>query len=217
MDVLGCQHPTADRFGVCARVSCETFSTQSLNRNACPKSRLDETRTATHSGDSNSRSHSLSDAVFPLLGSSPGETFPFYAIFLLFRGSIFPSFFRSPPLPFRTPWIAHPLSPLVIVYRSCRLRHCCYLHHVSLRLLKAVSAVSPIDWLFGFSRDELFLNDLHEQTGCRACSICFFLFVCLHPGTGDRLGEPRNQQAREREGSRRREPRNRQSQSSLSR
>lgn len=150
------------------RVSCITFNTdlsQSFYvQSLCPKSRLSEL------GDlfwkfsfvlrlkcSHSVCLPLSDVVFPLLGSSPGEAFFLFMLFLLFSqlGFFRLFFFVHHPLP-----SAHPHRtpiPLGIVYRSCCLRRCCYLHHASLRLLKAVSAVSPIDWIFfGFSGPNCF-------------------------------------------------------------
>lgn len=98
---------------------------------------------------------------------SRGDFFLFIAIplFAFFVIPIFPSFFFffsvHHPLPSHPRSHTHP--PPVTVYRSCRLRRCCYLRHVSLRLLKAASAVSPIDWLL-FSFGDFPGRIVSEQT-----------------------------------------------------
>lgn len=121
--------------------------------------------------------------MFPLLGSSPGETFPFYAIFAFLRFNFsvfFFFFFRSPPLPHtldHTPTppsncISFLLSPPLLLSSPCLPS-----------FAESSQCSQPYRLAFWFSRDELFLNEhLHDQTGCRARSICFFLFcsfVCI--------------------------------------
>lgn len=85
------------------------------------KSRLDETRTATHSGiliRALTPCPTLCSHFSVLL---PGRLFLFMPFICFFVVQFFRLFFVQPPLPFRTPWITPTLPPPVIVYRSCRL------------------------------------------------------------------------------------------------
>lgn len=155
------------------------------------KSRLDETRTATHSGiliRALAPCPTLCSHFSVLL---PGRLFLFMPFFCFFVVQFFRRFFVQPPPPFLS---AHPGSHPLPPPSNC----ISFLSSPPLLLsspclpsfTESSRCSQPYRLVFGFfPRDELFLNDhLHEQTGCRACSICFFFVRLFASGNRRSVG-----------------------------